>query len=201
MGVGISPSPLVLGKGKIRKIVSPWQKSKENDGWERQGMYKCLAHGRRMVDPGWVGTNGDMIGGHICPLSKDIGKRRAHRPLGSRAGSEGCRVSLILDWQTGTTQKNMNGKHSTPIPTQSAPAWSSKSQRWVRKRETHSWGIPMSSPMGLCQMKTQTLHCRALEKNLWDGDFLFARADLRRTKYVLCSTFLLSSERSSCCLP
>lgn len=69
-----------------------------------------------------MGTSGDMIGGHIYPLAKDTGKRRAHRPLGSRAGSEGCRVSLILVWQAGTTQVSMNGKHSTAIPTQSAPA-------------------------------------------------------------------------------
>lgn len=67
-------------------------------------------------------TSGDIVGGHIYTSAKDIGERMAHRPLDLRDGSEGCRVSLILIWQTGTIQKSKNGKQSTPSPAQPVPA-------------------------------------------------------------------------------
>lgn len=102
-------------------------------GERGRGCMMCLAHGRRMVYTGWMRTSGDIVGGHIYTWAKDTGERMAHRPLDLRDGSEGCRVSLILIWQTGTIQKSKNGKQSAPSPAQPDPAWSPKSEQWDRR--------------------------------------------------------------------
>lgn len=65
----------------------------------------------------WVSEDkwGHRRRAHVS-LSQGYRGKDAHRPLDSRDGSQGCRVSLMLVCQSGTIQKSKNGKQSTPRP-------------------------------------------------------------------------------------